>query len=174
MFCKNCGKKIPDKSNYCCFCGTSRKDISEDDDDLVKDLSPKVVIPILICVILTFFILVGTVLSESGTTPIDLNLGINKAENSDIMVDFVLLPVIFSDDEYYMIIQAQEKIVDLKIEVSYKANNGRILKTEIIDIGKVVPGNEYKIRLTQSGIDNDDRDKTVSFSYRVVDGTVKK
>ena len=104
----------------------------------------------------------------------ELNIGINNADNSDIMVEFVSIPRILESDDYYMLIQAQEKIENLKIEVKYLSSSGRVLKTETIDVGKVVPGNEYRIELSQSGMDFDDIDKTSGISYRVVGGTIKK
>jgi hypothetical protein len=73
-----------------------------------------------------------------------------------------------------MIIQAQETIENLVLKIDYKASNGTTVKTKNIIIGKVVPGNEYRYELDQSGIDWDYLDKVSKFSYSIVRGTVKE
>lgn len=175
MLCDKCGHKIPDNSSFCNYCGTKQKPKdNEDDDNVIKYLSLKIIIPTLVVAVLIFIISAALIPSIDKIELPELNIGINNADNSDIMVEFVSIPRILESDDYYMLIQAQEKIENLKIEVKYLSSSGRVLKTETIDVGKVVPGNEYRIELSQSGMDFDDIDKTSKISYRVVGGTIKK
>ncbi len=174
MLCYKCGHKIPDNSSFCNYCRTEQKpENNEEDDNVIRYLFLKIIVPILVVSVLIFIISAVLILSIDDIEIPDLNIDINNADNSDIMVEFVSVPRILESDDYYMIIQAQEKIENLKIEVKYLSSNGKVLKTETIDVGKVVPGNEYRIELSQSGMDFDDIDKTTKISYRVVGGTIK-
>ena len=71
-----------------------------------------------------------------------------------------------------MYIQAQEKIEGLKLLVTFKDSKGQTLKSETINIGKIVPGNHYKFELSQTGVDPSDVDKTEKFSYEIVSGKI--
>ena len=77
-------------------------------------------------------------------------------------------------DEYYLVIQSQEKITNLSLTINYKAKSGNIVKTKTIHVGKVVPGNKYTYELDQSGIDWDYLYKTSSFSFTIASGTVEQ
>ena len=96
-----------------------------------------------------------------------------KATSSDIIVKFTLIPSIFSHDTYHMSLQAQEEIENLSLEIDFCNSSGRILKTDDLYVGKVVPGNKYEFTLDPSGMRPEDLDTVKSFSVRVVGGTVK-
>ena len=55
---------------------------------------------------------------------------------------------------------------------NYKTSTGKVVKTQTLNVGKVVPGNKYSYKLDQTGVGWDDLDKTTGFSYRVAGGTV--
>ena len=193
MYCKECGHELQNDSKFCSNCGTeiiSDKTIDKIDADKkfpVNAIIFGTVITLLICsIIVAFFLIIKADSNkESGfyigigdqfinaiedifdkeTTPI-------KAKTTDITIDFYLETPYDSVEKYYAILQANEKIENLVIEIDFLDKNKDIVKTERIEIGKVVPGNEYKIELNQNGIAFDRLDKTTQFRTRVIEGTI--
>ena len=98
----------------------------------------------------------------------------SKATRSDLVINFTLIPgMIFNYDTYHMTLQAQEEITNLSLEIDFRNSSGRVLKTDELYVGKVVPGNKYEYTLDQSGMRPEDLDTVSSFIVRVDSGTVK-
>ena len=193
MFCKNCGKEIADDSKFCNFCGSEQQSataIYENNPSTEDEKTNKTLWAIfggcliggcLIFVFIIVLIIVGATNGDSSTktNPSYSNSSSTQdttriAKTSDLVVTFKKIDNYFAYDDFYMIIQAQEKITNLKLSIDYKTSSGKIVKTKIINVGKVVPGNEYKFELDQSGIDWDYLDKVSKFSYSIVSGTVEE
>jgi len=198
MYCKNCGKEIADDSTFCSFCGIKQvaqaDDIkvvhgvsdekytpsTEDNEDekskvgclIIAFVAVFVVAVLIACVVVLF----GEVdngnsnASDYGST--SQKDYVRDARSSDLIANYTKIDNWFEADDYYLKLQSQEKITGLKIKVTYMTSGGKTLKTEEIYVGTVVPGNEYKFELTQSGMDPDDLDKTSKFSLRVISGKV--
>lgn len=79
-----------------------------------------------------------------------------------------------SDENRTITIQASEKIKSLVIEVRFVDKDGRILKTQEIEVGNISPGNEFTYKLTRDGIQISDLDKINSFKIRVTSGTIEE
>ena len=193
MFCKNCGKEIADDSKFCNFCGSEQQSataIYENNPSTEDEKTNKTLWAIfggcliggcLIFVFIIVLIIVGATNGDSSTktNPSYSNSSSTQdttrsAKTSDLVITFKKIDNYFEHDDFYMIIQAQEKITNLKLSIDYTTSSGKIVKTKIINVGKVVPGNEYKFELDQSGIDWDYLDKVSKFSYSIVSGTVEE
>ena len=191
MFCNNCGKSIPDGSKYCNFCGCEQaltpqntKNALEVDDgeDTSSSFFIKLAFGIAISALIIIFLALAisdSIEDDRGNSNGSSNQSTTQddtrdARTSDLLVSFKKNDNFFEHDEYYMIIQAQETIENLVLKIDYKASNGTTVKTKTINIGKVVPGNQYRYELDQSGIDWDYLDKVSRFSYSIVSGTVKE
>ena len=188
MFCKNCGKEIADDSKFCNFCGSEQQSataISENNPSTEDEKTNKTLWAIiggcLIFVFINVLIIAGATNGDSSTktNPSYSNSSSTQdttrsAKTSDLLITFKKIDNYFEHDDFYMIIQTQEKITNLKLSIDYKTSSGKIVKTKIINVGKVVPGNEYKFELDQSGIDWDYLDKVSKFSYSIVSGTVEE
>ena len=193
MFCKICGKEIADDSKFCNFCGSEQQSataISENSPSTEDEKTNKTLWAIfggcliggcLIFVFIIVLIIVGATNGDSSTktNPSYSNSSSTQgttrsAKTSDLVITFKKIDNYFAYDDFYMIIQAQEKITNLKLSIDYTTSSGKIVKTKIINVGKVVPGNEYKFELDQSGIDWDYLDKVSKFSYSIVSGTVEE
>ena len=173
MFCKNCGKEIADDSKFCNFCGSEQQSataISENNPSTEDEKTNKTLWAIfggcLFFVFIIVLIIVGATNGDSSTktNPSYSNSSstqdtTHSAKTSDLVITFKKIDNYFEHDDFYMIIQAQEKITNLKLSIDYKTSSGKIVKTKIINVGKVVPGNEYKFELDQSGIVWDYLDK---------------
>ena len=191
MFCKNCGKEIDNTAKFCPECGAKQdtnKTIQEEyfnPDSKTSEKADSIFsafkIPLIIFAV-TLFILICIGISYSdcgknsnGSTSNRYSSQQNNTRTAridDIILTYSVVENLFENDYYYIYIQAQEKITNLKIKLYYKNAKGEIIKTEILNIGKVVPGNKYTYKLYQSDIDWDDIDKTTKFSYSIETGTV--
>ena len=181
MFCKNCGKEIADDSKFCNFCGKEQQtatDISENDrtigDKQVEKTPWGLLLGGLIVVVFLIFAFVVALNAANSTKDNSFSETTRSARKSDLVISFKKMDNFFEHDDYYMVIQAQEKISNLQLSIDYQTSSGKVVKTEVIYVGKVVPGNEYKFELDQSGIDWDYLDKVSKFSYSIVSGTVEE
>ena len=188
MFCKNCGKEIEDDSKFCNFCGSKQQSataISENNQATEDDKTNKRMWSIFWgCLIFVLIIVLINACAANGAFSTKTNTSSSNsssakdttrsAKTSDLVITFKKIDNYFEYDNFYMIIQAQEKITNLKLSIDYKTSSGKTVKTKIINVGKVVPGNEYKFELDQSGIDWDYLDKVSKFSYSIVSGTVEE
>ena len=188
MFCKKCGKEIADDSKFCNFCGSEQQSataIYENNPSTEDEKTNKTLWAIFGgCLIFVFIIVLIIVGATNGDSSTKTNPSYSdssstqdttrSAKTSDLVITFKKIDNYFEYDDFYMIIQAQEKITNLKLSIDYKTSSGKIVKTQIINVGKVVPGNEYKFELDQSGIDWDYLDKVSKFSYSIVSGTVEE
>ncbi|MBQ7344372.1 MAG: zinc ribbon domain-containing protein [Clostridia bacterium] len=185
MFCKNCGKEIADDSKFCNFCGSEQQSttsISEKTSSTEEEKSSTPLWGIFFgCLIFIFIIvlIIVIVTNDNSSTPTSpssdsssTEYTTRSAKTSDLIINFKKTDNLFEADDYYMIIQAQEKITNLKLSIDYKDSSGRILKTETVYVGKVVPGNEYKFNLSLNGMNPSDLDKISKFSYKITSGTV--
>ena len=197
MICKKCGKEIGDEFKFCGFCGADiEKDV--DKEALSEDLLTENVnvaeneeeedrgflIKLLgVCLLV---LVVGIIIALCVSSFVENGLDDNKkdtpsygeskryAKASDLVISFKRNDKLFENDEYYMIIQAQEKITGLELEIDYKTSGGKYIKTETVYVGKVVPGNQYRFELSQNGMDPSYLNKTEKFSYRVISGTIEE
>lgn len=178
MYCKECGQQIADDSKFCNFCGGKQ---IEDKIDVQKTKEsgwgPIIIsITLLLIGVAVFFTVVALEdLSTGGNKINNIFASINaerKATNNDISVNFTSTTYYSKADEYKIKLQANEKIRDLVIELDFLDKNGKILKTEILEIGSVTPGNQYSYKLSQNGISPDDVDKTTNFNIRVKSGYI--
>lgn len=191
--CDNCKKDIDEKWNYCPNCGNSVKTIQNNEPKEISDENCGenqnndnsknesngclwIAIIILLAIITLFGagIIAYHTINENNDID-DIKNAINSdrdAKNNDIDIDFVQVPCYTKADEYIVKIQANEKIKSLIIEIDYLDKNRNILKTEIIEIGDVTPGNVYTYTINQNGMNPDNIDKTKSFKYRVTKGYV--
>jgi len=188
MFCKKCGKEVDNDSLFCSFCGAELKNSNESKEDNAiitetdkkyverpkKDNGDKIFLIIFLSVV-AFLIIVALIAfskdSNDGETSTSYNSQkYNSVQLSDIIVSFERKTNYFESDDYFMYIQAQEKIEGLKLLVTFKDSKGQTLKSETINIGKIVPGNHYKFELSQTGVNPSDVDKTEKFSYEIVSG----
>jgi len=203
MFCKNCGKEIEDDSKFCRYCGAalakSEEEAPTPEDEAVKkesaedettDKSGCGIAAILIIAVVVVIIGISVALSGTDTkgtsgssgsssssstggsfwTP-----GTRSAKNDDVHLEITTIPGFFISDDFYRLeLQAQEKITGLVLEIDFKNESGRVLKTETLNVGKVVPGNRYSFELTQSGMSADDLNTAEKFSWRVKSGTVEE
>ena len=96
-----------------------------------------------------------------------------SATTSDIIIDFHLNSGFFTSDTYYVNIQAQEKIYNLSLNIDFLTSQNVVMKSEILYVGKVVPGNNYRFELNQGGLDPDDLNKITRFKFRIETGTVE-
>ena len=185
MFCKNCGKEIADDSKFCNFCGKEQQtatDIPENNlsigDEQVEKMPWGLVLGGLIVVVFLIFAFVvalnATNSEKNNSSSISAQETTRSARKSDLVVSFKKMDNFFEHDDYYMVIQAQEKISNLQLSIDYQTSSGKVVKTKVVYVGKVVPGNEYKFELDQSGIDWDYLDKVSKFSYSIVSGTVEE
>lgn len=186
MFCKNCGREIADNSMFCNFCGSEQKlnsSISNSNLPLEDEKPNKTPWIILSLCLFSFVILLivgiasGVSSQDTGNSTFNSSFAQNATRNaikSDLVITFKKIDNYFEHDNYYMIIQAKEKITNLKLSIDYKTSSGTIVKTKVINVGKVVPGNEYRFELDQNSIDWDYLDKTTSFSYSIISGTVEE
>ena len=188
MFCKNCGNEISDDSKFCNFCGTKQQSavaVPENNSSNEYEKSEKTLWGIVLaCLIFVFVIILVIAVAVGGNSSSankqdssnssSANSTTRAATTSDLVITFKRIDNYFEYDDFYMIIQAQEKITNLKLSIDYTTSSGKIVKTKIINVGKVVPGNEYKFELDQSGIDWDYLDKVSKFSYSIVSGTVEE
>lgn len=189
MYCKNCGKHISDDSNFCKFCGcmqtsdsitpATNSDSEETTDSHGGSISLSTTVLICSLVLVAFIAIVliikyyGQTESQNDNHISDLN-DLRTATRSDIVINFKRTSNAFDNDDFYFVLQAQEKIIDLELSIDYKASSGRILKTEKIYIGKVVPGNEYRFDLSLNGMDPSDLDKISKFSWSIVEGKIEE
>lgn len=194
MYCNECGKEIADNSKFCNFCGAHQKaqenktlegnkeatqdeiNQEEDKNGLVKFF---LVCGITVLILFLIAVVIGLA-NDNGSggkssENEDYSYQSNKkaAKNSDIIISFKRESRILAADDYYMIIQAQEKITGLKLEIDYKTSGGTYIKTETVYVGKVVPGNQYRFELSQNGMDPSYVDETEKFNWRVVAGTIE-
>lgn len=197
MYCKNCGQKIEDDSKFCNHCGVAQKSKTEAITDTETEIettetkSNKIgCFTIFVVLFLLFAVCVVIVIAnkdpkssnvssssssaDKQSSPIEniITPKTRDARNSDIVVDFTSIPKIFSADTYLLELQSQEEITGLVITIDFVNASGRTLKTETLNIGKVVPGNKYSYELNQSGMKPDDVDTVSGFSCRVTSGTV--
>ena len=181
MYCNKCGKEIIDDSNFCSYCGSKIEEfkVNSNESSQVKKKDESTFWVVVFFVILSFailmIILVSTNNDNVSNNSTNNNIVVEKerpAEISDIIITFHSIDHIFETDEYYMKIQAQEEIINLKLSVDYKDSNGRILKTEIVNVGKIVPGNNYQFKLSLNGMDPSDLDKVSKFAYKILNGKV--
>lgn len=175
MYCNKCGKQISDESSFCNFCGSKVKN----EEELNDDKGTGIVSIILISFFILITILAVVVCCLQAEKNSNDNLENNKIENhekhatiDDIYIEYKKIDHVFGTDEYYMVLQVQEKIVDLKLSIDYLSSSGEVLKTEIINVGKVVPGNQYKFELSLSNMYVEDLDRISKFYCRILSGIV--
>lgn len=181
MYCKECGQQIADDSKFCNFCGVKQEKIKEEKQEKEESFWKPIILSILFLFIGISAIAVSGIIAyqaiNEGNDIDDIKNAITSdrdAKNNDIDIDFVQVPCYTKADEYIVKIQANEKIKSLIIEIDYLDKNRNILKTEIIEIGDVTPGNVYTYTINQNGMNPDNIDKTKSFKYRVTKGYVIK
>lgn len=179
MYCKECGQQITDHSKFCNFCGAKQEEIKADKPEKEESFWKPIILSILLLIVGVSAIAVSGIIAyqaiNGGNDIDDIKNAITSdrnAKNSDIDIDFVQVPHYSKADEYIVKIQANEKIKSLIIEIDYLDKNRNILKTEIIEIGDVTPGNVYTYTINQNGMNPDNIDKTKSFKYRVTKGYV--
>ena len=187
MYCKKCGKELSENSTYCNFCGTLLKTSNININQKEKSKSSNKSVTIII-ILLTVFILIFFIKNNINSNNLSSSYSSSHSEiyNSsstykdntrpakldDLLIEFTRISHLFEEDDYYMHLQAQEKIINLRLSVDYRAKDGRVLKTEIVNAGKVVPGNKYEFYLSLNGMNPSDLDKVSKFSYRILEGTV--
>lgn len=175
MYCKECGHEIQENSKFCNKCGTKIVENNPYDDFQSEKQDKKAIQNFIvgaIIVAMISLIIYAIYVGYDDVKPYLENALSEKAKTSDITIDFYQEPQFDSVEKYYAILQANEKIENLVIEIDFLDKNEYIIKTERIEIGKVTPGNEYKIKLNQNGIAFDRLDKTTQFRTRVIEGTI--
>ena len=184
MYCRKCGQELKEDSTFCDKCGTKVETLEE--TKAVKEEEKKATNSVLLGILIlavVFVTVFGIIMiavtmnnnNDNGTSNTNnslTNLFQKKATTNDIIMEYQEIPSISGAAKYYAILQANEKINDLIIEIDFLDQNKSVLKTERIEIGKVAPGNEYKLQLDQSGIAINQLDKTTSFKVRVVNGYI--
>ena len=188
MYCKKCGKEIPNDSKYCSFCGALQDSINVEQKANIQNSNQNestnknglfVGMIVFVVIIIIFAVIVNAASNHNNSSQRQPVYSSSKVQDdsrpaklSDLIINFRRVSHLFEEDDYYMDLQAQEKITNLKMSVDYKSSDGRILKTETLNIGKVVPGNDYEFYLSLNGMNPSDLDKISKFSYRIVTGTV--
>lgn len=179
MYCKNCGQPIADDSKFCNHCGAKQEEIKAEKPEKEESFWKPIILSILFLFIGISAIAVSGIIAyqaiNEGHDIDDIKNAITSdrdAKNNDIDIDFVQVPYYSKADEYIVKIQANEKIKSLTIEIDFIDKDGKILKTEELDIGNITPGNIYTFTINQNGMHPDKIDKTKSFKYRVTKGYV--
>lgn len=189
MICKKCGKKINDEFAYCPLCGASQEEAAKaaSDGENVKSGESSfgcfvAFLAVAIAVIIIVAIVAawdggktqGSGTSSGGGTAYIPSLTKRKAKNEDVILQFNVIPGIFEEDTHYVKLQTQEKITDLRLEISFLDADERVLLTQTVNAGKVVPGNEYSYRLSLTGMAFKDLDAIEKYSWRVSGGMVEE
>lgn len=177
MYCNKCGKKLEDESLFCNYCGEKivlveeeNSLANEDEWEEKKGFARFVVISFaILCAVVMIMLLIANSLPKDNDDTLSRPVSVSR---EDLYVTYRKIDNIFTHDEYYMSLQVQEKIENLKLKVSFLSSKGKVLKTETLYIGKVVPGNEYSYKLSLNGMDPSDLDSIQKFSYIIVDGKI--
>ena len=69
-------------------------------------------------------------------------------------------------------LQVNEKIKDLVLQINLETDDGEVLKTITLDVGRVVPGNQYTYQLDVSDMTLEAIKAANKVRTRVVDGYV--
>lgn len=198
MICKKCGGEIDNGVAYCPLCGAAQKTDAANTSSNLREESKSgcgfgflvafLVIAMLAVVVWGFANAGESGKTQGGNPSGNANPGSSsqgssshfpswtnrKAKNEDVILNFSVIPGIFEEDKHYVKVQAQEKITDLRLEISFLDAAGNVLLTQTINVGKVVPGNEYSYRLSLSGMAFKDLDSIKKYSWRVSGGTVEE
>lgn len=73
---------------------------------------------------------------------------------------------------YTFNLQVNEKIKDLVLQINFETDDGEVIKTFTLDVGRVVPGNQYSYRLDVSDISVEVLKESSNYRTRIVDGYV--
>lgn len=130
----------------------------------------KFIIGFIVIMVLICAIAVGVAVSRSNK---DEDTPISESRNATLDDIYTKITTI-SDENRTIEVQASEKIKELVIEVRFVDKNGRILKTQEIEVGNISPGNEFTYKLTRDGMQISDLDKINSFKIRVTGGTIEE
>ena len=98
---------------------------------------------------------------------------IREANENDI---YTVGDRVWESDEksctYTLKLQVNEKIKDLVLQINLTTDDGEVIKTITLDVGRVVPGNEYTYRLDVSDMTLEDHKAVTKYITRIVDGYV--
>lgn len=179
MYCKECGQQIADDSKFCNFCGAKQIEAKTEKPEKEESFWKPIILSILFLFIGISAIAVSGIIAYQAINEGNDIDGIKNvitsdrdAKNNDIDINFIQIPYYSKADEYKVKIQANEKIKSLTIEIDFIDKDGKVLKTEELNIGDITPGNVYTFTINQNGINPDNVDKTKSFKYRVTKGYV--
>lgn len=185
MYCKKCGKELSNDSIFCNYCGTLQKTMNSEKKEnnnptAKKDDSIIILVMSIIIIVVVLAIVVSTLNQDNNknknnnnnNTSSLVNDNSRPAKIDDLIIKFRKESKLFEEADYYMDLQSNEEIIELKMNVNYLSSADRILKTEVLNIGKVVPGNKYEFYLSLNGMNPSDLDKIDKFSYRILSGTV--
>lgn len=73
---------------------------------------------------------------------------------------------------YDLKLQVNEKIKDLVLQINLTTEDDKVIKTITLNVGRVVPGNEYTYRLDVSDMTLEEHNAVARYITRVVDGYV--
>lgn len=160
MYCKNCGNKLNEGSNFCGSCGTPVNNTNQS-VTLVPNVAPSqpiksskapliVAIIIFVIMIISFFVVFGiiiitTVLEEVDNYPLD-NIGeqitTKKLINNDVSLEYSAEWIEFPDEDNIKIIQKATQTIKLGYSTSdyyYTTDKAaEEIKTELTEKGAIV------------------------------------
>lgn len=182
MYCKKCGKELSNDSIFCNYCGTLQKTMNsekkENNNPTAKKYDSIIILVMSIIIVVVLAIAVSNLNQDNNkknnnnNTSSSVNDNSRPAKIDDLIIKFRKESKLFEEADYYMDLQSNEEIIELKMNVNYLSSADRILKTEVLNIGKVVPDNKYEFYLSLNGMNPSDLDKIDKFSYRILSGTV--
>ena len=182
MFCKNCGKEIPDNSHFCQHCGAVQIAQEAPQRSTTESLHPqappqkekrsggcflKVLGCILLLVLLVPIFEMATAKGLSSCANSNSNSSkpfTRDATNADVHIDFSY-PSLTS---VCITIRPYHDIDNLKLTIKYLDKNGNTITSEQKTIGNVKEGMEYNTYLNVLEFPS----KTDKYSVGVSGGTV--
>ena len=177
MYCKNCGKEIPDDSNFCQHCGSNLKKedsiIPQEEkpsDSVAKSESKARTAGIIIAVILVGLMVVMLPFLVLKCSADSRNSSSWKTTNSDI--------TIANDTSFSLnaniIVTPKYDIKDLQITFSFYADDKKLIATKARILGNVLKGTQYSVTFAASEFSIASLMQISSYSWKVSGGTTTR
>ena len=129
--------------------------------------------------VLSFLLVVLILIGTSALVSCDYELTLQKkaktreANLEDIYVEFDYEE--FYGQESHKLtfkLQVNESIEDLVLHLNLETEDGKVLKTITHEVGRVVPGNQYKYQIDVSDMSLNEIKATYKITLRIADGYV--